>query len=51
VREKEMIKHYITKYEEDGELYAESWIQINIFGRCYCISRKRLEIKAAHKER
>lgn len=50
-REKKMIKHYITKYEEDGKLYAESWIQINIFGRCYCISRKRLEIKAAHKER
>lgn len=45
-REKEMIKHYITKYEEDGKLYAESWIQINIFGRCYCISRKRLEIKS-----
>ena len=40
-----MIKHYITKYEEDGKLYAGSWIQINIFGRCYCISRKRLEIK------
>lgn len=47
----EMVKHYITKYEEDGKLYAESWIQINIFGRCYCISRKRLEIKATHKER
>ena len=39
-----MIKHYITRYEEDGKLYAESWIQINIFGRCYCISRKRTEI-------
>ena len=42
----EMVKHYITKYEEDGKLYAEAWIQINIFGRCYCISRKRLEIKS-----
>ena len=41
-----MIEHYITKYEEDGKLYAEAWIQINIFGRCYCISRKRLEIKS-----
>lgn len=44
-REKKMIKHYITKYEEDGKLYAEAWIQINIFGRCYCISRKRAEIR------
>lgn len=39
-----MIKHYITKYEEDGKLYAEAWVQINVFGRCYCISRKRTEI-------
>ena len=45
-REKKMIKHYITKYVEDGKRYAEAWIQINIFGRCYCISRKRLEIKS-----
>lgn len=40
-----MIKHYITKYEEDGKLYAESWIQINIFGRCYCISRRKVEMR------
>ena len=45
-REPEPDKHYITKYEEDGKLYAEAWIQINVFGRCYCISRKKLEIKS-----
>lgn len=45
----EMVKHYITKYEEDGKLYAESWIQINIFGKCYCISRKRTEITRERK--
>ena len=44
-----MVKHYITKYEEDGKLYAEAWIQINIFGRCYCISRKRTEITGERK--
>ena len=25
-----MIHHYITKYEERGQRYAESWIQINV---------------------
>lgn len=39
-----MIKHYITKYEEENKRYAESWLQINIFGRCYCFWRKRIEI-------
>jgi hypothetical protein len=39
-----MIKHYITKYEEENKRYAESWLQINIFGRCYCFCRKRIEI-------
>ena len=39
-----MLKHYITKYEEENKRYAESWLQINIFGRCYCFWRKRIEI-------
>lgn len=39
-----MIKHYITKYEEENKRYAESWLQINIFGRGYCFWRKRIEI-------
>lgn len=43
-REVELIKHYITKYAENGKRYAESWLQINIFGKCYCFSKKRIEI-------
>lgn len=40
-----MIKHYITKYEEDGKLYAEAWDQINMFGKCFCYNKRRIEIK------
>lgn len=45
-----MIKHYITKYEEDGKIYVESWLQINLFGKTYCFSRKRLEIEKNKEE-
>lgn len=38
------LRHYMTKYEEDGVLWVESWIQVNAFGRCWCLSRKRLQI-------
>ncbi len=30
----ELIHHYITKYTENGKRYAESWLQVNIFGWC-----------------
>ena len=43
-REKKMIKHYITKYVEDGKRYAEAWIQINIFGYSICFWKRRIEI-------
>lgn len=39
-----MIKHYITKYEEDGKWYAEAWTQLNIFGKCFCFHKRRIEI-------
>ena len=39
-----IIKHYITKYEENDELYVESWIQINLFGYVWCFSRRRIKI-------
>lgn len=39
-----MIKHYITKYESNGKKYAESWLQVNIFGKVYCFSIKRIEL-------
>lgn len=38
------MKHYITKYRENGKNYAESWMQLNLFGRCFCFWRKRIEI-------
>lgn len=41
---KGMIKHYITKYVENGTKYAESWIQVNIFGKSYCFSKKRITL-------
>ena len=39
-----MFRHYITKYVENGKRYAEAWFQINIFGQCLCMFRKRIEI-------
>ena len=39
-----MIKHYMTKYSENEIKYVESWLQINLFGKCFCFSKKRLEI-------
>lgn len=39
-----MLRHYITKYEEAGERYAESWLQINILGHCWCLSKKRIKL-------
>ena len=39
-----MIKHYITKYEENGRRYATSWLQINIFQWAWCFWKKTIEI-------
>ena len=36
--------HYITKYETDGIRYAEAWTQINLFGKCFCIWKKKIKI-------
>ena len=33
-----MIHHYMTQYEENGEKKVVSWLQINIFGKCFCFS-------------
>lgn len=38
-----MIHHYITKYWENDAHYAESWIQIDLFGRCFCFWRRRIK--------
>jgi len=38
------MRHYITKYKEHGVQYAEAWIQINLFGKCFCFSRKKIKV-------
>lgn len=38
------MKHYITKYIQNGVRYAESWMQINLFGKCFCFSKRRIAI-------
>lgn len=39
------MKHYITKYRnEHEELVVESWLQINLFGKNFCFSKKKLVI-------
>lgn len=38
------MKHYITKCVDNGKFYAESWLQINAFGRAFCFSQKRIEL-------
>ena len=37
-------KHFITVYEENSKLYAESWLQLDVFGRSYCFSKNKKEI-------
>ncbi|WP_270501395.1 hypothetical protein [Clostridium butyricum] len=36
--------HFITKYYDNGKRYAEAWIQINLFGFCFCICKKKMVI-------
>ena len=37
---------YITKYRDDndGKYYAESWCQIDIFGKHFCLLKRKIEI-------
>lgn len=44
------MNHYITKYQENGKIYVEAWLQINLFGKAFCFSRKRIEIKEQENE-
>jgi len=39
-----MVKHYITKYRENGVKYAEAWDQFNMFGKCFCFNKRKAEI-------
>lgn len=38
------MKHYITRYEENGKKYAEAWIQINVLGKAFCFWRVKIKI-------
>lgn len=38
------VSHYLTKYVDDGCVYAESWIQVDAFGRCWCFSRRKIVV-------
>lgn len=37
-------KHFITVYEENSKVYAESWLQLDVFGRSYCFSKNKKKI-------
>ena len=39
-----MLHHYLTKYITDGKKYAASWIQVNLFGRAWCFSKRVEEL-------
>ncbi|WP_286010649.1 hypothetical protein [Enterococcus durans] len=37
--------HYITKYQDENEkLRIVSWLQINLFNKSYCFSKKELAV-------
>lgn len=37
-------KHYLTVYEENSKLYAESWLQLDVFDRSYCFSKNKRKL-------
>nr|DAT75411.1 MAG TPA: hypothetical protein [Caudoviricetes sp.] len=41
-----MLHHYITKYKENGRYYAEAWFQIDVFGKSFYLSKKRICLDA-----
>lgn len=38
------MKHHLTKYYADEKQFVESWIQVNVFGKCLCFSKKRITL-------
>lgn len=38
-----MFKHHMSFYEENGKKYVESWLQINLLGKCFCFSKIKRE--------
>lgn len=40
-----MLHHYITKYkDENGDRKAVAWIQLSIFGWCWCFSKREIDL-------
>ena len=39
-----MLRHYITKYKEGDRYYAESWLQLELFGKVWCFSCKKIDV-------
>ena len=37
-------KQFLTVYEENSKLYAESWLQLDVLNRSYCFSKNKKEI-------
>ena len=38
-------RHHMTRYmDADGVWWVESWIQVNLLGRCWCLSRRRVRV-------
>ena len=43
-----VLHHYITKYvDENDERIVESWLQLNLFGLCWCFSKRRVSLGRA----
>jgi len=40
----EKMKSHLTKYTENGKKFATSWLQINIFGKCFCFNKKTIAL-------
>lgn len=37
-----MFHHYMTRYQDDsGDVWYESWLQIDLLGKCFCFSKRR----------
>ena len=36
---------FCTHIGKGRQWYAESWIQINIFGMCICLSKRKIKIE------
>lgn len=42
-----MVHHYITKYRmpDTGKLHVISWLQVELFGICWCFSEREIEVQ------